>query len=487
MSYDEVIRLALERGFYAPSCEIYSDAPAGFWNFGPLGTTLRNRFVELWRKEIVRRNNMMEIDGSQVMSKNVFIASGHLEKFYDPIVSCRKCGLTIRADRLISDKTGKIIPENLEEKEYDKLLNENNILCSRCNNKLGDVVRFNMMFKINLGTGSEEGYLRPETCQSIFVDFPRLFKIMRGKLPFSLAQIGKSFRNEIAPRQSLIRLREFYQAEIEIFFNPSKVNNHDMFDEIKNYRLRLMINNEIKDITPVQAIKEKIIPNKFIAYYLSIIQRFFEVAGINRSKIRIRRLGDKEKAFYAKSAFDLEVKTSIGWLELVACNDRSDYDLQRHAKISNKDMTVIDENEKILPNIFELSMGIDRSLYCILEHSITRINDRNLLKLNRYLAPIQIGVFPLIRKSPLPEIAKEVNNKLKLFYQTFYDESRSIGRRYRRMDEIGTPIIITIDFETLENDTVTIREKDEMKQIRVKISDLQEKIGSYFIGQDLFR
>ncbi|MFQ6135220.1 MAG: glycine--tRNA ligase, partial [Nitrososphaerales archaeon] len=211
MSYDDVMRLALERGFYAPSCEIYVDAPAGFWEYGPLGMAFRNRFVDLWRREIVRRVGMVEIDGSQIMSKNVFVASGHLENFVDPVVSCSRCGVTVRADRLISEKTGRIIPERLGEEEYNRLLQENSISCPRCRGELGGVSKFNMMFRVGVGAGGEDAYLRPETCQSIFVDFPRLFKIMRGKLPFSVAQAGKSFRNEISPRQSLMRLREFYQ------------------------------------------------------------------------------------------------------------------------------------------------------------------------------------------------------------------------------------------------------------------------------------
>ncbi len=487
MNYDDVMRLALERGFYAPSCEIYADAPAGFWEYGPLGTAFRNRFVELWRREIVRRDGMVEIDGSQVMSKNVFVASGHLENFVDPVVSCSKCGLTVRADRLISEKTGEIIPERLGEEEYNRLLQENSVRCPKCGGELGAVSKFNMMFRVGVGVGGEDAYLRPETCQSIFVDFPRLYKIMRGKLPFPVAQLGKSFRNEISPRQSLMRLREFYQAEIEVFFNPDRVDDFEMFEDVKNYTLRFMEDDQVKEIPCEQAVEEGQIPNRLVGYYLAVMQQFYEAAGIDMKRLRLRRLSEEEKAFYAKAAFDLEVETSLGWIELVACNDRSDYDLKRHAEVSRKDMTVMDGEDKVLPSIFELSMGVDRSLYCIMEHSFVKEDKRNMLKLKRYLAPIQVGVFPLVNKDELPSKAREVHNILKKEFQTFYDVSGSIGRRYRRLDEVGAPLGVTIDYDTVKDDTVTLRDRDRMQQIRVKIPELLSKIRRFYQGEELFR
>jgi glycyl-tRNA synthetase len=487
MNYDDVMRLALTRGFYAPSCEVYADAPAGFWEYGPLGTAFRNRFVDLWRREMVRRDGMVEIDGSQVMSKNVFVASGHLENFVDPVVSCSKCGLTARVDRLISEKIGEIIPERLGEEEYYRLLQENSIRCPKCGGELGAVSKFNMMFRVGVGAGGEDAYLRPETCQSIFVDFPRFYKIMRGKLPFPVAQLGKSFRNEISPRQSLMRLREFYQAEIEVFFNPDRVDDFEMFDDVKNYALMLMEDDQVKEIPCEQAVEEGQISNRLIGYYLAVMQQFYEAAGIDMKRLRLRRLSEEEKAFYAKAAFDLEVETSLGWIELVACNDRSDYDLKRHAEVSRRDMTVMDGEDKVLPSIFELSMGVDRSLYCIMEHSFVKEDKRNMLKLKRYLAPIQVGVFPLVNKDELPSKAREVHNILKKEFQTFYDVSGSIGRRYRRLDEVGAPLGVTIDYDTVKDDTVTLRDRDRMQQIRVKTPELLSKIRRFYQGEDLFR
>jgi glycyl-tRNA synthetase len=487
MNYEEIMKLALERGFYVPSCEIYADSPAGFWDYGHLGTALRNRFVDLWRRELLRRDNMFEIDGSQVMSKNVFIASGHIENFVDPIVNCGNCDLAVRADRLITEKTRNIIPERLKNEEYDHLLKINNIKCPKCNSEFGKVQKFNMMFKLGIGATNEETYLRPETCQSIFVDFPRLFKIMRGKLPFSIAQFGKSFRNEISPRQSLMRLREFYQAEIEVFFNQENSNNCEKFEEIKNYELRLFFNEKILDVTCDIALKRKYIPSKLVGYYLALIQQFYEVAGIDKQKIRLRILQDDEKAFYAKSAYDLEVNTSLGWIELVACNDRGTYDLSSHSKLSKKDMMIMDKDTKVLPSVFELSLGVDRSLYCILEHSYVKESQRNLLKIKHYLAPIQVGIFPLVNRDELPTKAKEVHDLLKKDFLTIYDYSGSIGRRYRRLDEVGVPLGITIDYDTLKDNTVTLRERDKMQQIRVKINNIQKEIRDFYNGKDLFK
>ena len=320
MNYEAVMKLALERGFYFPSCEVYGDAHAGFWEYGPTGVSIKNKFLELWRRQLVRRDRMLEIDGSQIMSKSVFEASGHLGNFADPIVKCKKCKATFRADKLIADTSGIEIPESADLKEFDQVIREKAISCSKCNGELDEVKKFNMMFKVGIGPEEEEAYLRPETCQSIFVDFPRLFKTMRGKLPIGIAQVGKSFRNEIAPRQSLLRLREFYQAEIEVFCNPTKLDHSEKFSEVENTTLRIQIGNERKEITCKEAVQSGIIPNEFVAYYLGLLSEFYEKTGIDMDQSRFRKLGEKEKAFYAEIAFDFEVKTTIGWLELVACN-----------------------------------------------------------------------------------------------------------------------------------------------------------------------
>ncbi len=482
MSYDEVIRLALERGFFSPSSEIYSDAPAGFWEYGPLGLALRRRYQDLWRRELVRRDGMVEIDGSLIMSKSVFTASGHLQSFVDPIVVCKKCNTMHRADRLISEKTRQPIAEGLSEKEFDELVARHAIRCPKDNGELGPVRKFNMMFRVGIGPSDEDAYLRPETCQSIFVDFPRLYKVMRCRLPVSFAQFGKSFRNEVSPRQSLIRLRELYQAEIEVFFNPSKANEFPKFDDVNDYELRLMSDSGVKSVSCRHATVSGLVPTHLVAYYLAILQQFYEKTGIDMQRARFRRLEDNERAFYSQFAFDFEVQTSLGWTELVACNYRTDYDMKRHGGLSKKDVSVYDDEEKVIPHVFELSMGVDRTLYCILEHSFAKEKDRNVLKLRPSLAPIQVGVFPLVNKDGLPNKAKEIFDNLKYDFDATYDDSGSIGRRYRRIDEIGTPYAITVDYQTKEDGSVTLRDRDSMSQKRISSADVPHVVKRLLNG-----
>ena len=476
MNYEDVMKLALERGFYFPSCEVYGDSQAGFWEYGPTGVSIKNKFLELWRQQLVRRDRMLEIDGSQIMSKSVFEASGHLNNFADPIVKCKKCKSTFRADKLIFETTKIEIPESSQVNEFDDVIKEKAISCQKCNGEFENTKKFNMMFKVGIGPEEEEAYLRPETCQSIFVDFPRLFKTMRGKLPIGIAQVGKSFRNEIAPRQSLLRLREFYQAEIEVFCNPNKLDGLDKFSEIENTTLRIQNEQEVVTVTCKQAVESGIIPNKFVAYYLGLLSEFYEKTGIDMNKSRFRKLGEKEKAFYAEVAFDFEVETTIGWLELVACNYRSDYDLSSHAKKSKEKFEVMDNDEKVLPHVFEISMGIDRSLYCVLEHGYKddKENERVVLSIRPYLAPVHVGVLSLVKKDGLAEKTNDVYLNIKTKFDSFLDHAGAIGRRYRRLDEIGAPFAITIDHQTKDDDTVTIRSRDSMSQDRVKIKDLEE-------------
>lgn len=479
MNYEQIMQLALERGFYFPSCEIYSDAHAGFWEYGPSGVSLKNKFIELWRRELVRRDRMWEIDGSQIMSENVFVASGHLASFADPIATCTKCKSIFRADKMIEEITSIVIPENADLTEFDKVIEEKKIVCPKCKGGLENIKKFNMMFKVGIGAQGEPAYLRPETCQSIFVDFPRLFKTMRGKLPIGIAQIGKSFRNEISPRQSLLRLREFYQAEIEVFCNPTKLDDIAKFSEVENTQIMIMVDDTIKSMTCKEAVDSGIVPNKLVAYYLGLLVEFYQKTGIDVAKSRFRKLGEKEKAFYATVAFDFEVETNTGWLELVACNYRSDYDLKSHSNTSKEKFEVMDDETKVLPHVFEISMGIDRSLYTMIEHRLRedKENDRIVLSLEPYLSPIHVGILSLVKKDGLAEKTDEVYIMLRKKYDAFLDHSGAIGRRYRRLDEIGAPFAVTIDHQTLEDDTVTIRNRDSMSQERIKISELDSYLA----------
>ncbi len=474
MRYEDVIKLALERGFYFPSCEIYGDSQAGFWEYGPTGVGLKNKFLELWRRELVRRDGMLEIDGSQIMSKAVFEASGHLSSFADPIVKCTKCNSTFRADRLISEVAGIEIPENANLEEFDCTIKQNQIRCQKCGGAFADTKKFNMMFRVGVGPEEEPAYLRPETCQSIFVDFARLYKTMRGRLPLGVAQVGKSFRNEISPRQSLLRLREFYQAEIEVFCNPHKLDEVERFSEVADTAIRIQIDDKVVKMSCAEAIESGCVPNRFVAYYLGMLAEFYEKTGINTARSRFRKLGDKEKAFYAEIAFDFEVETTIGWLELVACNYRSDHDLAGHANKSGEKLEVMDGEQKILPHVFEISMGIDRSLYTILEHSLVedKEHERTVLSLKPYLSPVHVGVLSLVKKDGLREKTDEIYLQIKRKFDAFLDHAGAIGRRYRRLDEIGAPFALTVDHQTLEDQTVTLRKRDTMEQNRIKISEI---------------
>lgn len=474
MDYEEIMKLALERGFYFPSCEIYADAPAGFWEYGPSGVSLKNKFIELWRRELVRRDRMWEIDGSQIMSQSVFFASGHLASFADPVIVCQKCKSIFRADKLIAEASSVVVPESADLDQFDKTIAEKGITCPKCKGAFETAKKFNMMFRVGIGPQDEPAYLRPETCQSIFVDFPRLYKTMRGRLPIGVAQIGKSFRNEISPRQSLLRLREFYQAEIEVFCNPNLLDDMVRFVEVENTVLRIMTDDAIRPMTCKEAYETKTVPNKLVAYYLGLLAEFYQKTGIDMSRSRFRKLGEKEKAFYASVAFDFEVETTTGWLELVACNYRSDYDLTSHAKVSKEKFEVLDDNVKVLPHVFELSMGIDRSLYTILEHSLRddKEHERVVLSLKPYLAPIHVGILSLVKKDGLAEKTEEIFAKLRTRYDAFLDHSGAIGRRYRRLDEVGAPFAVTIDHQTLQDETVTVRMRDSMVQERIKVADL---------------
>jgi glycyl-tRNA synthetase len=478
MNYEDVMNLAGRRGYFFRSAESYPNTPAGFWDYGPLGVLFRNRYVDLWRRRIVKLDEMIEIDTAQILPREVFVASGHLSNFTDPILECPSCHSIYRVDKLIEEKVKHAVPEGLKDSEYDALLAENNVLCAKCKHALTGAKRFNMMFRVGIGPLGEEAYLRPETCQGIFVDAPFLFKTQRIKLPKGFAQFGKSFRNEIAPRQGILRQREFYQAEIEVLFNPERVDL-PRFDVALDYELSVAQDDaEPSRIKVSEAIASGVIPNKLIGYYLYLVQSFYETLGIPTSGIRLRKLNDQERAFYSKVAFDLEVRTSVGWLELVACNYRSDYDLKRHAEVSKTDFSVDDEGKKVLPHIFELSMGVDRSLYALLENAYRSEGERTYLALKPAVAPVQVGVFPLMSKDGLPEEARKVYDTLREGFEVLYDEGGSIGRRYARADEGGVPFCLTIDQETLVEGTITVRDRDSKLQDKVSVREIPEWLKS---------
>jgi len=565
MKYERVIELAKRRGFLWPSFEIYG-ATAGFWDFGPLGAILKRRVENLWRELYVIREGFFEIESPTIGVEDMFAASGHVDNFVDLIVDCKKCGEMFRADHLAQD-----VGKESTRDGVAKLIKTHNIRCPECGGELGEVRTFNLMFRTTIGPSSERvGYLRPETAQGMFVDFPRLLRFYRDKLPFGIVQIGKAYRNEISPRQGVIRLREFTLAEAEIFVDP-RGKSHPRFDEVSDTVLRLYPEKEQlrgKDeieISVKDAVKKGIILNQFMGYHLALVHLFLTGVGIKPENLRFRQHKKEEMAHYAADCWDAETLLDLGWVELVGIADRTDYDLKSHAKKSGVDMGVfvryskpkvverlhikpkmdvlgpkfkdraakvadalmglrperLDElgkerievdgktmridpswvecervseevhGEKVAPHVIEPSYGIDRIVYALLEHSLAEEmvegEKRLVLRLPPRVAPIQVAVLPLLTKGDLVEVAKEVALVLREnAILVEYDDSGTIGRRYRRHDEIGSPFAITIDHQTLEDNTVTIRERDSMKQIRVSIDGISDTIRGLLDGKIQF-
>jgi glycyl-tRNA synthetase len=495
MPKEDIANLAYRRALFFPTAEIYANAPAGFWDFGPIGTRIRRKVVELWRERLVDAEQMLEIDGSVILPEEVFIASGHLKSFNDPIVQCKKCNALHRADKLIESATNKHVPESASLKELDGLIEQNNIRCPKCKGQLGETRLFNMMMGTRIGaTLQHRAYLRPETCQNIFLDFLRLYKSSRQRLPLGIAQAGLSFRNEIAPKNNLLRERELGQMEVEVFFDPERINEVARWDEVADYKLNLLRlgAEKVTRISCAEAVEQKIVSGRLIAYYLARIQQLYEAYGIPNELIRLRELDAEERAFYAKETWDLEVKTDLGWIELVANNYRTDYDLSSHAKVSKTDLSVNEYGRRFIPHVWEISAGIDRTFYVVLDVGFRKErrgkDERIYLSLPVKLAPYLVAVFPLVRKDGLQEKARDVFRMLRRYgFEVLYDEKDSIGRRYARVDEIGVPFAITIDYDTMKDDTVTLRERDSMKQVRLKIRELPDVLWKMKVGVLEFR
>ncbi|MBI2597973.1 MAG: glycine--tRNA ligase [Candidatus Diapherotrites archaeon] len=497
MAAEDIVNLAQRRSVFFPSAEIYSSAPAGFFDFGSVGNAMRRKIVDFWRKELVEKEGFEEICGSQVLPKEVFVASGHLQNFADPIVLCNKCQSVFRVDSLVSLAVGEPVAESLSPKEFDELIKKHRVKCTKCKSMdFAPVQKFNMMMEVSVGaTGKDVAYLRPETCQSIFLDFARIFKTARKSLPLGIAQAGNSFRNEIAPRNALIREREIGQMEIEVFFNPKKINEIVGFEDVKDYKLNLFLlkSKRIEKISCADAVSKKIVSGKLIAYHLARTQQFFEKLGIPIEKIRFRELEKEARAFYAKETWDFEVETSLGWVELVACNYRSDVDLTAHQKQSRTDLSIKEEGDAqpFVPHVFELSAGLDRALFVLLDLAFRKEKrgpeERVFLDLHPRIAPFFVSVFPLVKKDGLFESGKEIFEELNNgVFEVFFDEKGSIGKRYARVDEIGVPFAITIDYDTMKDSTVTIRERNSLAQKRVKVSELFDVLLKMFLGKMSF-
>ncbi|MDI6798429.1 MAG: glycine--tRNA ligase [Candidatus Aenigmarchaeota archaeon] len=479
MNIGKIITVAKRRGFIFPSSEIYGGL-AGMYDFGPLGCLMKKKIENFWREFFVKTDNIYEVETCTIMSKPVFVASGHLKDFIDPLAQCKKCKSTFRADDLIKEKTGKFV-EGLNPEELTEEIRKNDIKCPKCKGELSEVRIFNLMLGTNVGpVEGNLAYLRPETAAGIFVNFKNILNATRAKLPFGVAQVGISYRNEISPRHFLIRLREFRQMEIEFFVHPEKLNECPNFDRFADIKIKIFTREEQErkgkpiEITAEQAVKQKILPNQFMAYFLAKEFLWYQKLGIPAKALRFRQMTEAETPHYSAGNFDMEIEFDFGWKEVVGNAYRTDFDLKSHMKHSREDLSITENGKKVIPHVVEPSFGIDRTIYAILLYSFFEDKKRgwDWFRFPPRIAPITVAVYPLVSKDRLPEKAWEIYEMLKKDFDAIYDETGSIGKRYARSDEAGIPFAITADYQTLKDSTVTIRDRDSTEQKRIKIDDL---------------
>jgi glycyl-tRNA synthetase len=557
--YERLMDLAKRRGYLWPSYEIYGGV-AGFYDLGPYGVMLKRNIINKWREMFVRNHQhfVVEVETPIIGPSKVYEASGHVENFTDPIVECKKCGRKFRADHLVEEKLG-INVEGLTPRDLTNLIREHNIRCPVCGGELGEVRTFNLLFETRIGPyESNRGFVRPELAQGIFVAFKRIHEAMRNRLPIGVAQIGKVGRNEISPRQGVIRLREFTIMEMEFFIDP-KQEECPWFTRVSDDKLLILTQEaRLKEGTPElynvgEAVEEGVIYHKCLAYWMVIGKRFVEDLGINPESILFEDKLPEERAHYSSQTFDQKVKVSRwGWVEVAGHSYRGDYDLSRHMKYSGKDLRLykrfdkpvirkavkfivnkaaigraykkdaplvikaIEEagadnvyrlleekesiivngykvtrdmiirktveekitGEKFIPHVIEPSFGTDRIVFVTLEHSYKERDGRRILSLPRDIAPVQVSVFPLVeRDEELKKLAWKVYTTLTLEgFTAIYDDSANIGKRYARSDEIGVPFAVTIDYTSLDDNTVTVRDRDTWHQVRVNINRLPRLI-----------
>ncbi len=477
MNMDLIVSLCKRRGFIFQSSEIYGGI-ASCWDYGPLGVELKNNVKRVWWRDNVRlRPDMVGLDAAILMHATVWKASGHVDHFTDPMVDCRECRRRFRADTLDAQPWTHVCPVTKNNKftisagEPCKHCGVTRTLCPDCGKgELTPPRQFNLMFKTFMGPVEEDAavtYLRPETAQGIFVNFDNVLQSMRLKLPFGIAQVGKSFRNEITPGNFIFRTREFEQMEIEFFVNPNDTVDGRPADEVWH---------------------ERWIDERFAWY-----QRY----GIRRENLRLREHEKEELAHYAKRTADIEYQFPIGWSELEGIANRTDFDLKQHAQWSGKSLTYFDEERKthVVPYVIEPSAGADRSVLAFLVDAYreeeVRGEKRVVLRFHPELAPLKIAVLPLLKKRPeIVATAQEIRARLAREWTTVYDDTAAIGRLYRRQDEVGTPYCVTVDVQTVGDrekgepgdGKVTIRERDSMEQVRVPIDELPTVFGALFAG-----
>ncbi len=449
VTMEMIVALAKRRGFIFPGSDIYGGL-ANTWDFGPLGSEIKRNIRNAWWQFFVhQRADIVGIDGGILLHSKVWEASGHLNEFFDPLIDCRNCRARYRADNLVEDRLDRPA-EGFSLEELDAILKEANLACPACGHREWTNVRqFNLMFQTHLGPLEESGtevYLRPETAQNIFVNYKNVTQTTRVKVPFGIAQIGKAFRNEITPGNFIFRVLELEQMEIEYF------------------------------------IREQDWETTF-EHWLNAKADFYRWIGLRPDRLRTREHEQDELSHYSKRTVDFEYEFPFGWKELSGLAYRTDFDLRQHQEHSGVDLTYYDQSndERFLPHVIEPAIGVERLLLTLLldayhEEDVTDVNDkpyvRTVLRLHPRIAPFKVAVLPLSRKPELTGRAMEIVRELRTEMAVEYDETQSIGRRYRRQDEIGTPFCVTIDFDTLEDNAVTVRDRDTMVQDRIAIAEL---------------
>ena len=457
LTIEDISVFCKKKGFVYPNSEIYGSF-SGFFDYGPLGVELKNNIKnEFWKRFVQQREDVVGIDGTIITHPNVWKASGHVDSFTDYIYRCDKCKVMLKGD------------------------NDKGMKCPKCKGDMKNEGVFNLMFTTQVGpVKGNVSYLRPETAQVIFADYKLVQETARMKLPFGIAQIGKAFRNEISPRDFLFRSREFEQFEIEFFVHPKKVNDCPYVKEVESFKVNILTaenqnNNKEHVEMSIKDIIGKKIASGWQAYWLAEYYKFFLDFGIKPENLRLREHLKEELAHYASACFDIEYKFSFGWKEIHGNADRGQFDLKQHMEFSKTSLEYYDEEskEKVVPYVAaEPSQGIDRAFLTFITDAYEDDKKRGniILKLDPRLAPVKVGVFPLVNK--LNDKAKEVFEVLKKEFNCIYDKGGSVGRRYARADEQGIPYCVTIDFDTLNDKACTIRDRDSTKQVRIKVNDL---------------
>ena len=475
-NYEKVVELAKRRGFFWPAFSIYG-GESGFYDYGPLGVLMRDNIVRIWKEAYLTEDAIM-VDTPVLVPMGVFKSSGHVDKFLDIAAECSNCHLRQKLENFL--KPSGITETFTSSEEAELFLSSNVVRCTKCGSRILKAFDFKLMFRLPDQGSMGDLFLRPETAQGIFIDFKLLNGYFRGKLPMAVAQQGKGFRNEISPRQTLVRMKEFNMCEVEVFVDPVK----KYWKEIPDGAIISLIprDGEAQHLSASDALRKNVLTSNGMAYFINLTHSILLKMGIAPDKIRFRQHHADELAHYSADSWDAEALIDGDWLEITGIADRND--LRNHEIATGEKMSVTTEEGPITPSVIEPASGLDRIFFSVMMHSLkTRDTGFNVLSLPIEVAPYHAAVFPLVKKDGLDELARELFNELrKRDPFVLLDESGSIGKRYARQDEIGTPYCVTVDRETIENGTVTVRERDSASQIRIAKDILIEK---GLIGNDL--